>query len=377
MKYIFLIAAFNAFFFAVLLLQKKPKALHDNILVCWLVYLGLFSGSYAFYSQYLFTRFPLLSSGFISLFMLHGPFLFIYLYALVSKERKLKRENLLHFVPFICLNLYLLIASFFPVISERIRMNHVSRDIMPPVLFIIFLILTALSGPLYFILSFRLFRKLDISILDNFSSSAKIDLDWLRKLVYIFGVIWTALIVIAVIHHVFHLFSMTFCTDGLFLSLSVFIILIGYFGLKQREIFSHYPGNDHSYITEVKIKYAGSVLKEADAKQYVEKLNHQMATEKPYLDPDLTLPKLATGLEIPSHYLSQVINETFKLNFFDFINQYRVEEVKAKIIDPKFDNFSLLGIAFECGFNSKSAFNRIFKKLTGLTPTQYKKIKSG
>jgi AraC-like DNA-binding protein len=67
-----------------------------------------------------------------------------------------------------------------------------------------------------------------------------------------------------------------------------------------------------------------------------------------------------------------VINERFQLNFFDFINQYRVSEVKERIADPKNDNFTLLGIALESGFNSKSAFNRIFKKLTGQTPSQFK-----
>ena len=60
-------------------------------------------------------------------------------------------------------------------------------------------------------------------------------------------------------------------------------------------------------------------------------------------------------------------------NFFNFVNRYRVDEVKQKILNPKYDNYSVLGIALECGFNSKTAFNRIFKHMTGLTPTEYKK----
>jgi AraC-like DNA-binding protein len=98
-----------------------------------------------------------------------------------------------------------------------------------------------------------------------------------------------------------------------------------------------------------------------------------MKSAKPYLNPDLSLPQLAADLNISSHYLSQVINEQFNLNFFDFVNRYRVEVFKEKIEDHEFRNFSLLGIAFECGFNSKSAFNRIFKQTTGITPSQYKK----
>ncbi|TAL60301.1 MAG: AraC family transcriptional regulator, partial [Bacteroidetes bacterium] len=119
-------------------------------------------------------------------------------------------------------------------------------------------------------------------------------------------------------------------------------------------------------------KYSGSRLNEPEAIQYSEKLKSYMELSRPYLNPDLTLPQLAVEIGISTHLLSQVINEHFKLNFFDFVNQYRVEVFKERIVNPKYGNFSILGIAFECGFNSKSAFNRIFKKYTGLTPSHYK-----
>ena len=106
---------------------------------------------------------------------------------------------------------------------------------------------------------------------------------------------------------------------------------------------------------------------------YVEKLKNYMNAEKPFLNPDLNLPQLSKDLDIPSHHLSQVINKNIGLNFFDFINRYRIDEIKAKIADSGYNNLSLLGIAFESGFNSKSAFNRVFKNLTGETPSQYKK----
>ncbi|MDP3353716.1 MAG: helix-turn-helix domain-containing protein, partial [Flavobacteriaceae bacterium] len=213
-----------------------------------------------------------------------------------------------------------------------------------------------------------------INIFNNFSYSEEIDLDWLRKLVYIFGIIWSALMIIAIIHHVFKLYSMVFCTDGLFLSLSIFILLIGYFGLRQKEIFNNLHIETSDFIKDIPIKYVGLTLKEADIDYYIKKLKHHMINEKPYLISNLTLPQLAANLEIPSHHLSKVINENFENNFFDFINQYRIEEVKAKLTDPKFKNFSLLGIALDSGFNSKSAFNRVFKKMTGLTPSKYKEM---
>lgn len=372
MKFIFLIAAFNAFFFAILLFQKKTRALHDKILILWLLYLGLFIGVYSFYSHELFTHFKLLSISFISLFLLHGVFLYFYISTLISSKNIFNKTNLWHLALFVLFNGYLLVISFFPNISEMIRLDYTHGNMAPPFLFIFFLIATILSGPLYFAGAIRLFKKLDINIFNNFSSSEEIDLIWLRKLVFIFGIIWTALIVITVIHHVFNLFSMVFCTDGLFLSLSVFVILLGYFGLKQQVIFSGDTENEQIFVEEIKVKYAGSRLTEAEANQFVDKLNNFMVAEKPYLNPNLTLQELASELEISTHYLSQIINEKFNLNFFDYINQFRVEEFKLKISDPKFENYSFLGIAFDCGFNSKSAFNRIFKKFTNLTPSQYK-----
>lgn len=371
MKFIFLIAAFNAIFFSVLLLQKKPRALHDNILILWLVYLGLYIGVYAFYSHELFTHSKFLSISLLSLLMLHGPFLYYYIITLVSDKRQISKKDLFHLVPFILFNLYILIASFSPYTTEKLNIEKLSLHNNPPFLFLFFLILTAFSGTVYFLLTFKLFKRLDINIFNNFSNSADIDLDWLRKLVLLFGVIWTALISITILHHVFHMFSMVFCTDGLFLSLSVFVILIGYFGLKQKVIFT----NVNVIVTDtsgIQLKYSGSRLNESEEKQYAEKLSGHMELLKPYLNADLTLPQLAVELGISNHLLSQVINEHFKLNFFDFVNQYRVESFKERIVNPKYENFSLLGIAFECGFNSKSAFNRIFKKSTGLTPSQYK-----
>ncbi|KAA3649951.1 MAG: AraC family transcriptional regulator [Proteobacteria bacterium] len=372
MKYIFLIATFNALFFAILILQKN-KVLYDKILIYWLIYLGLYTGSYAFLSDILFTDYHLLSASFISLLMLHGPFLYLYISALIDEDYQFNKMSLLHFIPFVLFNIFIFVSPLFPEISGSIRLDHVESEHGNSLLFDLFLILTALSGPVYFILSIRLFKIFDINIFNNFSTTEHINLDWLRKLVYSFAIIWTGLIVFATIHHVFHLFSWIFCTNGLFLSLSIFIILIGYFGLKQKEIFIHYPDQTIEYVTAKKTKYATVLLNETEVEQYVSKIKAFMDTEKPYMDADLTLPGLATKLKIPSHHLSRVINENFGLNFFDFINQYRIEEVKAKMAKPEFDNLSFLTIAFESGFNTKSAFNRVFKKMTGVTPSVYKK----
>jgi len=96
-----------------------------------------------------------------------------------------------------------------------------------------------------------------------------------------------------------------------------------------------------------------------------------MRTNKPYLNPKLTLSELAQLLHTNSHELSHAINEGFQVNFFDFVNSYRIEAFKAKLKDPTFKNHTVLAMALESGFSSKTTFNRAFKKATGTTPRDY------
>ena len=98
-----------------------------------------------------------------------------------------------------------------------------------------------------------------------------------------------------------------------------------------------------------------------------------MDEHKPFLNEDLSLAILAGELNITANQLSQVINQKTQTNFFNFINGYRVVAVAAKFKDPAMAHFSILGIAYDCGFRSKSSFNKIFKETTGQTPLEYRK----
>jgi AraC-like DNA-binding protein len=102
-----------------------------------------------------------------------------------------------------------------------------------------------------------------------------------------------------------------------------------------------------------------------------QRLEQYMQSEKPWLDADLTLSQLSSQLSLNTTQLSYLVNQGFEKNFNDFVNHYRVEAVKQKMNDPSAAHLSLLGIAFECGFNSKATFNRAFKKLTGSAPTAF------
>ena len=120
-------------------------------------------------------------------------------------------------------------------------------------------------------------------------------------------------------------------------------------------------------------RYGNSSLFHEKADDYLNKLKLVMEEEKPYLDSGLTLHKLSEYVGITPQHLSQVINERLNQNFADFVNSYRIMEAKRLLVDPRGDLLTILAIAEEVGFNSKSSFNSAFKKISGMTPTEYKK----
>jgi len=124
-------------------------------------------------------------------------------------------------------------------------------------------------------------------------------------------------------------------------------------------------------------KYYKSGLKESQAKDYLQKLISYVEINKPYLDRDLNIHDLSLMIGIPRHHITQVLNEKHKRNFFTFINEYRVKEVIERFSDPKYNHYTILAIAFDAGFNSKTTFNSIFKSQTGLTPSEFREKSTG
>jgi AraC-like DNA-binding protein len=369
---ILLIGAFQAFFLAALLIKKKEKALHDFFMGAWLIFLGLYVSVYTLSPAGYFLQNPWLINLYISFLLLNGPFLYWYVKSLIHKDFKPIREIFLHLIPFLLFNLYLIIFFSSHDILKNTEGMNASRNIDLPYTYLIFLFLIIISVPYYILWSVSLLRNHRKNITNTFSALENKNLIWLRNLTVILGITWIMLVAIFFTHHVLLLFSDDFCINGLFLTLSVFIIFVGYFGIYQPAIFtSRLPEPSIDILTE-NIPYSGSPLKVEDIQKYLSSLSDYMDTNKPYLNNELTLYQLAEEVKILPHTLSRIINEYHHQNFFDYINQYRVQEFKAAVADPKYKDYSLLGIAFECGFNSKSAFNRMFKKSTGLTPSQFK-----
>ena len=156
---------------------------------------------------------------------------------------------------------------------------------------------------------------------------------------------------------------------------SIFIFSVFALILIKPELFQKYP---HQMLlvesTEQKTqKYENSNLQEIQKERYVKKLIPFVETHKPFREPELTLAQLAEQVGIPAHHLSQVINEKLNCNFLDFINGYRIEDAKEKLVDSAFSHYTIIAIAYEVGFNSKTAFYSAFKKQTGTTPSSYRK----
>ena len=119
-------------------------------------------------------------------------------------------------------------------------------------------------------------------------------------------------------------------------------------------------------------KYETSTLSDDRAERGRLALLHALQSDRAYLDPDLTLKSLATRLGMPAAHLSQIINERLRQNFTDLINQYRVEEAKRRLLDPASRHYSIVAIAEEVGFRSKSTFNEVFKKHAQMTPSAFR-----
>jgi len=172
--------------------------------------------------------------------------------------------------------------------------------------------------------------------------------------------------------------------DNLMHSLNVLLIFfIGYFGFKQALIYPSgmmKPEPDQKELFEATQltgnsepgpKYVKSGLQHNDVSAYYSSLIQLMDSERLFLDSRLSIKTVADKLGMSVNHLSQVINQQSGKNFFRFINEYRVEEAKKLLLDQSNKKYTILAIAYDCGFNSKSSFNTIFKEYTGQTPSDF------
>jgi AraC-like DNA-binding protein len=292
--------------------------------------------------------------------------IYFYVKALTSIDWKFRIKLVVHFVPVTSFYIF-----FLPVYllneQEKIRLisdaflNH--KYIISPA-FYIFALVHILT---YLVFSVRRLLEHAKNIKNNFSFVEYVNLNWLKYLLIIYIVLWLAFAI-----RVFYP-SRLIWNISAFLSLLTMYI-VGYFGYNQPVIFQESMSDTLSAFSKGgKKKYASSALTEKETSEYLKKLQSLMNNEKIFLKNDLKLGDVAEKLELPVYYVSQVINEKLGKNFYDFINEYRVDEVKKRFADTKYDNLTILAIGFDSGFNSKTAFYSAFKRNTGVIPSEFKK----
>lgn len=370
MDTLFISGIFMSFFIVLLLLTKKNKALTDNILATWVSIIGIHLLGYYLFMQGYWQKYPHLIGTTIPFPLLHGPVLYLYTLYSLRKDSKIRKTDYLHFAPVLITYLYM--ADFFLFYSpnEKIAV-HNGLDANYEIFKIVLLIAILISGLTYSILSYRLTWQHERKIGNNFSYSDDINLNWLRYCILSIGLIFFLAALVYLLREGMNI-SFSFNADYIFYTLIVLLIFyIGYYGVKHENIFTNNPQviNNNAQESLQTEKYKHSGLQEEVAGGLYKKLLKTMSNEKPYLEPKLTLANLAAQIDISPNQLSQIINQHAGVNFHDFVNKYRVEEFIHKAGENK--NFSLLAIALDSGFNSKSSFNNVFKKHKGVTPSKY------
>ena len=344
-----------AAFIEFLLVTKKNKSVPDKVLTLWMfivtVQLFLF---YLFLSGN-FQNVPFLLGVERPLPLLHGVMLYFYVSFFTNQAPNNRKLLLLHIVPASLMYLYLI--RFFILPPEQKIWVYTHRGAGYELFEVIHHYAIAVSGVCYVIWSSLLLRKHRAAVRDQFSNLERVNLRWLQILTYGMGFIWFVIVFVK--------------EDTFVLAAAVlFVFLIGFFGVRQMEIFVGRPGNKEGE-EEEREKYQKSGLTEEASAELHRSLIRIMSEQGLYKESDLSINDLASKLNVHPNYLSQVINQKEQKNFYDFVNGYRVDEFKRLIADRKNEQFTLLALAHDCGFSSKTSFNRCFKKATGQTPSEY------
>lgn len=377
MNTLLIIGAVQALFLSLLILTKKKKVLPDYWLTSFLILL------FAVFSVVYLSLEPgneELRLFLIDISLLLMPFFFIYISSLIDDKHRFKKVYLLHFIPYILSSLY------YDQLSQNIGdqafvdLFYEPNPFNRPFLFNVFFFLELLIIPIYIGWIIILLRKYIVKIRNRYSSIEKIDLRWIKHLlIAIFG-IWLTTNVSMLLSDQLKLIDEEVGLKYGF-GLGVFCIFyLSYMGFKQTDTFSEIKFYDGPAEPEVEriaapeshnSKYKKSGLKEEEAEQMYNELLKVMKEEQPFLNSQLSILDLANMLNVSTHNLSQVLNEKFGQSFYDFVNSYRVKEFKKRIQLPEHQHYTLLALALDCGFNSKASFNRIFKKFTDQTPSEY------
>ncbi|MCF7833286.1 MAG: helix-turn-helix domain-containing protein [Candidatus Marinimicrobia bacterium] len=344
----------QATFAGIMILIKKNLKLPDKILAVWLFAIALQMLISLFNTRFSITAFPI--SPFI-----YAPLMYIYIRTLIDEKPKLRSYYIAYILPAIAIFILAIIYRNKPIL---IFDEYLDNDPYRGVRFT-YAILLMVSIFTYSILTFINLNRHRKKIRDLFSyTSQKVTLGWALFVSISFFVIYIGLFAIGFTR----VFAQNFNFDPLLLgniTLVFYSFAFSIFGYQQDLIYPPEP------IIE-KPRYVRSGLKPINIQKLKERLIELMDKDRLYQDPELSILEVAQKLRVPRHHVTQILNEELGKNFYTFINEYRIEDAKQRLKNPKNNNLTVLAIGYDAGFNSKSSFNTLFKKFVGMTPSEYR-----
>ena len=352
----------------IILVTKHLNENFANIFLVSLLGLVALGCTYVILLQYINDTFDFVTATLNSIPALFGSLTYLYVKFSILPHSKFKPSYFLHFVPF----LLAIPLSFYDIRAFDISIVSVILNVVVKVVVSI----------VYFILSLKILSIYRHDAQNHFSNSDEIDLKWL-KFIVIIG-LFSYLIYFVIM--LFWMFNIALNSRLEFYSnllVFIFIIPISYYGLTYTNVFARIStfspdngiqiveaANSTDAINDVK-NDSRELISPEKATQIFQELLLLIHTQKLYLNENLMLEDLARELNQHSRYLSYVINTKAGKTFYDFINHFRVVEFNRKLIASENKNLTFLAIAYDCGFGSKSSFNRAYKSEMGISPSEY------
>lgn len=298
-------------------------------------------------------------------------FLFLGILFYIIPNRKFQLSDVKYFnlvlVFVIAICIYSLITENLDVLDRDIETGPVA------IIYAVFLLLFLFQLPLYWYWNFASLKRHKLYSKEYSAAEADVDLTWLRNYNYLY----LLMIVMFVFTNLIHTEWMLILANLVYLFGA---FLIAYHSVRQKEVFPE-DAIEKEDIRSFLHQKTNPESKSLDAEQensevltlHKVQLLELMEEEQPYLDNEINLSKLSHMLDVSTHQLSATLNNAIGMNFSNFVNSYRIEEAKKLLLDGQKQHYTMLQVAYEAGYNSKTVFNTHFKRTIGVSPTAYKK----
>ncbi len=297
-----------------------------------------------------------------------GPIVYFYVQSLIRSAFKLERRDYLHFVPaglYLIYSLMVFIADFWILDEFYFYSDYRDKDLSPW-----YQITGTFSMLSYTVLSYKNYLSYKSRILDEVSFADSIKFNWLKRFLLALALILSLRVIFMIALPNWGDFGLKWWYYVSFACIFYYITFAGYTNSIWTSLAYQLPSL--APVPEADTKTKEMISIEVD--EWKKKINRYVIDQRAYKNPRLTLQDLANHLETNPRTISQSINQGFNMNFNDYVNEARLTEVKARMDQGDHLRYTLLSIALDCGFNSKSTFNRVFKFQTNMTPNTYLKM---